>query len=112
MPCPQRDPVRICINLGLESRHFLFCAPLVSRLALLPDCAELPTAYAVVQRVLASCSSLPVYRLEVRPGEMYLAPTFDIIHDATSLPKSRPDVSFSAIGQFTLGAVAAAWGLH
>jgi hypothetical protein len=112
IPCPQRDPVRICINLGLESRYFLFCAPLVSRLALHPDCAVLPMACVVAQRVLASFSNLAVYRLEVRQGEMRMVLTFHIIPDATLLPKSCPHVSFSAIGRFSLGARASAWGLH
>jgi hypothetical protein len=50
--------------------------------------------------------SYPVLRLEIRPGEAYIAPTEIVIHDATTMGKEFTDATFTVLGNFDRSVIA------
>jgi hypothetical protein len=42
----------------------------------------------------------PVLRLRVKPGEAYIAPTDNLIHDGSSVGKQFPDITIHNLGYF------------
>jgi len=107
LPLAQRQlsPNRLCVNLGGEDRYLLFCAvPLTemyesvkrSGVALPADCG----GTAIARRFLALHPAEPIFRLRVRPGEAYIAPTENVAHDASSSELARVDVSLQLRGRF------------
>lgn len=86
---------RVCINLGPEPRHFLFLGVTVqgmrSRLAL----AGIPLAApddskSVLDAFFHRYPDEPVWRLTLRKGEGYIAPTENVVHDASTVGSSDP----------------------
>lgn len=98
-PDPELDPLRFCVNLGDEPRHFVFFNRRVSLLRAAMD-GEFQSVYDVVRAHLLSESTGPVFRVRIDPDEAYLAPTFDLIHDASTEGRKSPDLTFSALGLF------------
>jgi hypothetical protein len=101
-PLPERAgaPRRLGINLGDEERYLLFvnqtAAQMYDRLAL----AHTPENHEKYRSViLLACQFLgafpdyPVVRLGLRPGEGYLAPTQNMLHDGYAVGKAEPDVN-------------------
>ena len=43
----------------------------------------------------------PVVRLTIRPGEAYIAPTENLIHDGSTLGMTSPDLALHMIGALT-----------
>jgi hypothetical protein len=43
----------------------------------------------------------PIYRVEVKPFEFYIAPTEAIIHDGSNYPSDRPDINLVFRGRFS-----------
>lgn len=120
LPLNQRHlaPKRICINLGNDPRYFLFVNLSIRRLldaALGTPVEEFkPSSWGpaishdmlrvldrtaggtAVARAFMACSPrYPVIRLKVYPGEAYIAPTENIIHDGSSAGAKGMDVSLS-----------------
>ncbi len=97
---------RICINLGREDRFFLFInQPLRSLVRSLDefDRDELVRQeqwIAVSNAYMRQYPFYPVVQLRVAPGEAYVAPTDNLIHDASSLGKRDPDITWTALGYF------------
>jgi hypothetical protein len=85
LPINSRDTAswRICVNLGPSARHFMFLPHKVSTLAKQLDYYP-PTTDELVSRYLRTTSSPVVARILIKPGEAYLAPTENIIHDGSS----------------------------
>lgn len=98
-PDPELDPLRFCVNLSEEPRHFVFLNRRVSLLQAEVN-GEFRSVFDVVQAHLASESAGPVFRVRIDPDEAYLAPTFDLIHDASTEGRKLPDLTFSALGLF------------
>lgn len=100
------SPNRICINLGPEPRYFLFldrtvadmCAKVQSRGFADPWSCFGPD---VVREFFRLNPEHPVFRLQVDPGEAYIAPTENIPHDSTTSGKKHSDYCFTAIGFFS-----------
>jgi len=92
-------PNRLCLNLGPESRYFMFMnLPLSVMRQWLDDTSDDPVAFPA--RFMAAFPNYPVFRLEVAPGEGYIAPTEIMIHDATTMAKTKIDASFTILGNF------------
>lgn len=96
---------RICINLGRENRFFLFInLPLMEMfkaLGLSDD--EVYQHYRgtnVGDEFMKKYPDYPVVKLKVAPKEAYIAPTDNLIHDASSVGKQYPDITLSFIGYF------------
>ncbi len=100
------SPGRMSINLGREARYFLyinlsftqilealrargFCYGPGSRMTLEPRNAfmQLYPDYAVV-------------KVRIRPGEAYVAPTENLLHDASTQGKTQFDIHLSARADF------------
>lgn len=97
---------RICINLGREDRHFLFI-PLTQvqmfQMIGLSDPEDIYRDYRglhIGQKFMERFPDYPVAKLRIAPGEAYIAPTDNMIHDATSIGKRYPDVALHITGHF------------
>jgi hypothetical protein len=99
---------RICINLGCEVRYFLMInltlKQIFETLALVdPD--DVYRDYRGVRlpnKFMSAFPDYPVVRLAVHPGEAYIAPTENFIHDATSIDKTVPDWNITFLGNFKM----------
>lgn len=95
---------RINVNLGFADRSLLFVARPIGHLAetLEPSGPAPLGPTQIARRWLAAHPDEPVYRLRVKPGEAYLAPTECIPHDSSTLGSLHADVSLSLLGHFSL----------
>jgi tryptophan 7-halogenase len=97
-------PNRVCVNLGTESRRLLFVNLSAARILQVlrehgMDVATMPPT-DVARLFMRLCPDYPVVSVEVRPGEAYVAPTENIIHDGSSEGMRSADVTFTSIGRF------------
>lgn len=84
----RRGSNRLVINIGTSPRYLIFSPYEVAVIAEAmgwSDETGLDVARAFLQ------GDRRVYRLEVRPGEAYLAPTENFIHDVSSIGSDGPD---------------------
>jgi uncharacterized protein len=95
---------RLCLNLGKEDRHFLFInLPLNELLKAVgqtqsASASKMPRTLFSGYKFMKLYPDYPVIKLRIAPGEAYIAPTGQIIHDATSISKSYPDITLHIIG--------------
>ncbi|MDM0112636.1 2OG-Fe(II) oxygenase [Variovorax sp. J22R133] len=98
----QQASNRFCINLGVEDRYFLFvdkqAIGLLGELAQVDE--EPPIAMRLATRYLAAFPDSLVWRIRLQPGEAYIAPTENIIHDGSSQLMSSLDVHCTLRGHF------------
>jgi hypothetical protein len=95
---------RICINLGEEDRYFLFCNVSVTTIVMGLNHGDQRyiSSGALVKRFFDKFPKYPILRMRLAPGEFYIAPTENIIHDATTMGKEKYDVALTALGYFRL----------
>jgi hypothetical protein len=95
-------PNRICLNVGCQDRYFLFLNLSVPRMydAVRRFSGGQPDTMSVGSRFMTLFPSYPVVRLRIRPGEAYIAPTDNLIHDGSSCDMSAADLSLSLLGRF------------
>jgi hypothetical protein len=97
-------PNRIAINLGCEDRFFLFVniaiGTMYEKIQALTRGIHHTTAIGRVFMTLFS--SYPVVRLRIRPGEGYIAPTENIVHDASTIGATTWDITLSLRGRIAL----------
>lgn len=91
---------RICINLGNEARYFLFINLTVATIL-----AKLKSCKFAIERepsvnFLTLFHSYPVVKIKLEPGEYYIAPTDNIIHDGSTEGKQYHDLVLTLIGYF------------
>ena len=102
-------PGRLSINLGSGLRYFLY---LPFDLEALVDACEVDqpgrdarlerrTADAISAEFLASYPRAPVLRIPLNPGEYYLAPTENLIHDGAAPPGMGRSFTFTVRGYFS-----------
>lgn len=79
---------RISVNIGEEVRYLLFMnLAIADALALLGGADEIPksaSARDIAISFLATHPNYPIARIAIHPGEAYIAPTENILHDASS----------------------------
>jgi hypothetical protein len=100
-------PNRVCLNLGSEDRFFLFVNVPVGQMYELTKGEDRQSADAcspssIASDFMSSFPSYPVVRLRVRPGEAYVAPTENVVHDGSSIDMKGMDVTLSVRGHFGL----------
>uniref|UniRef100_B8HRD8 Uncharacterized protein n=1 Tax=Cyanothece sp. (strain PCC 7425 / ATCC 29141) TaxID=395961 RepID=B8HRD8_CYAP4 len=98
---------RICINLGREDRYFLlFNLTLMQMFQKLGySDQEVYKHYRgtnIGQEFMLRYPDYPVTRLKLAPGEAYIAPTDNMIHDASTLGQHYLDITLVFIGFFGL----------
>ncbi len=99
---------RLCINIGTETRYFIFInrtlIQMFSDLNLV-DPVDIYQDYRglrLAEKFMSICDRYPAISVAIEPGEAYIAPTENIIHDATSMDKQSPDWSLTFLGKFSL----------
>jgi hypothetical protein len=97
---------RICFNLGSERRYFLFVPYSLQTIANFVRASGgevLPNAPTTLGRLfLKIFPQIPILRCELMPGEGYIAPTENILHDASTVGTKSLDRSLTIRGHFTL----------
>lgn len=99
---------RLCINLGEETRYFLFVNLSILQIFNMlgfKDPDDIPMHYrgfALPALFLEKYPNYPICKLSLNPNEAYIAPTENMLHDATSLGKTLPDISMNFLGRFSL----------
>lgn len=94
---------RISLNLGPEDRHFVFLSETASCMAARLEAAGVSVRADVRDIGSAFMSTFPDYpiiRLRLRPGEAYVAPTENILHDGTSAETVSVNHYLSLRGHF------------
>jgi hypothetical protein len=109
-----RDPLklrhkarnRICINLGCEDRFFMFINLTLMDMFHALGLSESKDIYkhyrgvSIGDEFMKRFPSYPVVKLRVGPGEAYIAPTENIIHDASTIGKKYSDITLTFLGYF------------
>jgi hypothetical protein len=99
---------RICVNVGEEDRYFLFLPLLLMDIATVLSEEMGPQWEAAVRYTLIGRQfmerfpDVPVIRCRLAPGEAYIAPTENLIHDGSSVGQSRIDEQFTVRGHIRL----------
>jgi hypothetical protein len=100
-------PGRISINLGLCDRFLLFiniCTEQMHQMLAEQNIAyhdDIPSSTHEFRKAFMSVfSDYSVVKVRVRPGEGYIAPTENMIHDGSTVGQTCFDVQFSACGHF------------
>jgi hypothetical protein len=95
-------PNRICLNLGCQDRYFLFLNLSIRRMydAVRRRVGGQLHPMMVGRHFMTLFPSYPVVRLRICPGEAYIAPTDNLIHDGSSCDMSVADLSLSLLGRF------------
>jgi hypothetical protein len=102
----ENAPNRISINVGVTARFFLYInLPLATIGALAveqypSDNRIRDTQHGLRNIFMSHFGSYPVVRVRLEPGEGYIAPTENLIHDATTPGEKGPDVQFRVRGRF------------
>jgi tryptophan halogenase len=95
---------RMCINIGQETRQLLFINLSMRRMVeILSEFepkieAENPTK--IGRMFMSRFPDYPVISIDVAPGEGYIAPTENVIHDGTTARMTKPDVILTLMGRF------------
>jgi len=99
---------RICVNIGAEPRHFLFLnLPLMNIARVLEQQSPDRAFDSVGPAFMSRFPGYPIVRVRIAPGEAYIAPTDNLIHDASTFDSREPSVSLTLRGWFTVPAVQA-----
>ena len=97
---------RLCINLGREDRFFLFINLTlmdIFRALGLSETKDIHKYYRglnLPQEFMSKNPTYPVLKLRISPGEAYIAPTDNMIHDATNKGTMYPDITLTFLGYF------------
>lgn len=109
------SPNRICINVSEEARYLLLInVPQKMMFTILSgneDEVRLQPGMEGTALGLAFMQTFPDYpvvKLRIEPGEAYLAPTENLVHDGCTEGMTSWDLAVHVLGQFDPGAVAAA----
>jgi len=99
---------RICINVGEEDRYLLFLPLSLMDIATVLSREmgqqwEASVRYTSIGRqFMERFPDVPVIRCRLAPGEAYIAPTENLIHDASSVGQNRIDEQFTIRGHIRL----------
>lgn len=92
---------RICINLGLQSRFLLFYrTPIMEMASQVNNTSDNQNINEIYGKYMSLNIKEPIYKIEVKPFEYYIAPTESIIHDGSNWPSSSPDINLVFRGSF------------
>jgi hypothetical protein len=101
-----RSRNRVCINLGRQPRYSLFInLPLMDMFHSIglrdpEDIYEDFRGLLMGQRFMRRWPDYPAIRLQVNPGEAYILPTDNLIHDASTEGNHYPDITLTYLGLF------------
>ena len=100
----KRGRRQMCINLGAGDRFFVFARCDVDTIvAALGTAFDRAQSYIGIGRAwFARVPDALLVRVRVRPGEMYVAPTDNLIHDGSTLGSTAPDITLNLRGHFRI----------
>jgi len=95
---------RICINLGSETRYFLYInlsmIQVHNMLKKVTDISKVDV-YNVAETFFKYFPDYPVIRMRQEPGHYYIAPTDNCFHDGSTLGNTQLDINMVYFGSFT-----------
>ena len=95
---------RICINIGNSGRRFIYVNHTLSDLAYLlrvnPRTGNTCAISSLIARLWRRYPGFPVYSLNLEPGDAYVGPTENIIHDACDTLVATDNATLTVLGQF------------
>jgi hypothetical protein len=95
---------RVCVNLGPVPRHFLFVNLTLAqmRLSLKDEIfgSDLGAVGEISKRFLINNPHYPVVRIRIDPGDAYVAPTENILHDGSTFDCERAPFHLNLMGRF------------
>jgi hypothetical protein len=108
LPIVRREDstARLCVNLGESERYLLFVNLGLARIAALLSALDPATDFlawrstTLIHAFLERFPSYPLVRLAIRPGEAYIAPTENMIHDASTRTMQATDEQVTVRGRF------------
>jgi hypothetical protein len=98
---------RISINIGETDRYFLFMPyPLMDMVRVLFDELGagwvLPERFTLIGRLfMERFADVPVIRCRLAPGEAYIAPTENLVHDGSTAGQHEPDLHLTYTGRIS-----------
>lgn len=98
-----RSSNRVSINLGPSDRYFIFLNRTASGMAELLDSTNMPCrrdVHAIGPAFMSAFPDYPIVRLRLRPGEAYIAPTENVLHDGSSAEVAGINHYLSLRGRF------------
>ncbi len=104
-------PLRFGLNVSGEDRHLLYIAADLEQMAgemrragvAFEDDCEHPRspAHRIRRAFMGAFSDVPVIKIAIRPGEAYIAPAENMIHDGCTLGRRTWDLLFTTQGLFS-----------
>ena len=94
---------RMCINIGRQPRQLLFVnIPIRRMIEILSEYEENldPNPTHIGRAFMSRFPDYPVVSVEVGPGEGYIAPTENIVHDGSTSSMTETDVTLTLLGRF------------
>jgi len=94
---------RVSINLGPSDRYFIFLNQTASGMAAILERENLHVerdVRAIGRAFMSAFPDYPVVRLRLRPGDAYIAPTENILHDGSSAEVRETNHYLSFRGRF------------
>ncbi|MCC3404464.1 MAG: hypothetical protein JGK17_02540 [Microcoleus sp. PH2017_10_PVI_O_A] len=99
---------RICVNLGRDSRYFLFVnlteMDIFEMLGGSDSDVGKPWTRQLTYEFMQRYGEYPVVKLRIAPGEAYIAPTENMIHDASTADMKHLDVKVMMRGYYRIPA--------
>ncbi|MCU0543204.1 MAG: hypothetical protein MUE44_13700 [Oscillatoriaceae cyanobacterium Prado104] len=108
LPLAQKQQAtnRICVNLGRESRYFLFVNLTEMDIFEMLECPKSgfykPWTRQLTNEFMKRYPDYPVVKLRIAPGEAYIAPTENMIHDASTAEMQYLDVKVMMRGYYRI----------
>ncbi|MEG3841565.1 hypothetical protein [Microcoleus sp. herbarium14] len=97
---------RICVNLGRDSRYFLFVNLTELDIFEMLGCRDSdvgkPWTRQLTNEFMQRYREYPVVKLRIAPGEAYIAPTENMIHDASTAEMKHLDVKVMMRGYYRI----------
>lgn len=92
---------RISINVGMDSRYLLLMNLSVKKIAELCGNENYHNKMNILRQLfMKKFNEYPVIRIKINPGEAYIAPTENIIHDGSTVGQRNCDLTLSFRGFF------------
>ncbi|XZN95124.1 MAG: hypothetical protein ACM65K_19940 [Microcoleus sp.] len=102
----QESTNRICVNLGLDSRYFLFInlteMDIFEMLGCRDSDVNKPWTRQLTNEFMQRYPDYPVVKLRIAPGEAYIAPTENMIHDASTAQMKHLDIKVMMRGYYRI----------
>ncbi|WP_293133573.1 hypothetical protein [Microcoleus sp. bin38.metabat.b11b12b14.051] len=97
---------RICVNLGRDSRYFLFVNLTEMDIFEMLGYSDSPIGKLWTRQLTSEFMQrypeYPVVKLRIAPGEAYIAPTENMIHDASTADMKHLDVKVMMRGYYRI----------